>query len=935
MWKLKWWCVAGLLLVCVFLRGQKDNSLPFHPDVLIGQLDNGLTYYFQANNKPEDRVELRLGIKAGSLQEEEHQLGLAHFVEHMAFNGSAHFEKNELIEYLESTGMRFGPDLNAYTSFDQTVYLLQARTDSAKYLDKALLILEDWASGLSFDPEEVEKERGVVVSEWRTRLSPEQRLRQQYLPIIYQDSRYAERLPIGNPEIIEKAPLTAITSFYNDWYRPDLMGLIIVGDIDVEKMEAEVKKRFSRLQNPAIPKKRLSYDIPKHEAPRFAIFSDKEAPFTEIELIIKHERTPLENKTQLKQHIAHSLYNRMLNSRMQEIQRLPDPPFTFAYSGYGRDLGPLDAYRMSAFVREGAALEGLGAVLKATRRAQLHGFTQSELDRQKAVLLNNLEQTFNEKDKISSDVWAGRNLNHFMEGGPLFSPEQNLRIHQEILPEITLEDINRLPDQWLKADNRVFVVTGPQKEATPLPDEEDLLRLVDSIWQLEPAPFKDTVINAPLIDTVLSAVPVVEEKQIPELGIIEWTLENGVRVILKPTNFRNDEILMSGFSPGGHSVYPDSMFRSADVAAFLVSQSGVGPFGYLEKEKVLAGKRVSVSPYISESYEGISGNSEVAELETMLQLTYLYFTAPKKNEQLFESYIKRQESIVQNMYNNPYYHFADLKNRLKYGSHPRKQTISMEEVQKIELDEAFQIYTDRFADAGDFTFVFVGNFSPETVKPLVSTYLGNLPVLGRNENWKNTHSGLQKGLIDTVVYKGQAEKSLVEIIYHGELTEENFRFAFSALTTIFRDRLRESLREEKGGVYTVNVRPAASRVPDSTYRITLSFNCAPKAVHELIDLIDLEAERLKSEEVEEKELSTIKEKFRQSRISDLKENQFWLSQLSARYRYDLPLENILLEQLEKLLDQLTPESIRQAAQTYLSKENYIELILFPEEFKDK
>ncbi len=933
--KLLMLCIVEFMLFSVASYGQENTPLPIHPDVKIGQLDNGLTYYIQTNRKPEQRVELRLGIKAGSLQEQDHQRGLAHFVEHMAFNGTTHFEKNELIDYLESTGMQFGPDLNAYTSFEETVYMLQARTDSAKFLDKALLILEDWAAGLSFEPEEVEKERGVVISEWRSRLSPGQRLRQKYLPVIYKNSRYAQRLPIGDPEIIEHAPLEAITSFYEDWYRPELMALVIVGDIEAEQIEKEIIKRFGSLKNPPAPKEKASYDIPAHQEPRFAILSDKEVPFTEIELIIKHERQPIETIDHLKAYIEQNLYNRMLNSRMQEIQRLPDPPFTFAYSGYGRDLGPLDAYRISAFVREGGALEGLGAVLKATRRAQLHGFNQSELERQKAEMLSQLEQSFNEKDKISSAVWASRNLNHFMNGGPLFSPEQNLRIHQEILPAITLEDINQLPGQWLKDDNRVFVVTGPEKENAPLPKEEDLLSLLDSIWQLDLSPFQDTVIEAPLIDTVLRAVPVVEENQVPALGITKWTLENGVQVVLKPTAFQNDEILMTAYSPGGHSIYPDSMFRSADVAAFLVSQSGVGPFGYLEQEKVLAGKRVRVSPYISEWYEGISGSSEVAELETMLQLTYLYFTAPKKNEQLFESYIKRQESIVQNMYNNPYYHFADLKNRLKYGDHPRKQTINMDEVHKIELDESFHIYTDRFADASDFTFVFVGNFTPETIQPLVSTYLGNLPVLERAEDWKNTHSGLQKGLIDTVVYKGMAEKSLVEIIYHGDLGKEDSRFAFSALSTIFRDRLRETLREEKGGVYTVNVRPAAPRVPDSTFRITLSFNCAPGAVYELIDLIEQEAFRLKTEKITEEELTTIEEKFRQSRILSLKENQFWLSQLVARYKYELPLENILLEQLDELLEGITPESIQQAAQTYLSKENYIELILFPEDFKHK
>ncbi len=928
------------LILCYFLlasalQAQTKSDLPINPDVKIGKLENGLTYYIQSNKKPEKRVELRLAVKAGSLQEDENQKGLAHFVEHMAFNGTRNFEKNKLIDYLESTGLRFGPDLNAYTSFEETVYMLQARTDSIEYLEKALLILEDWAGGISFSPEEIDKERGVVISEWRSRLSPQQRLQQQYLPVLYKDSRYAERLPIGDPKIIENAPYEVIKAYYQDWYRPDLMAIIAVGDVDLEWMEQEIINRFGKIASAPQSRVKKEYDIPSHKDTRFAILSDPEVAFTEIELVIKHPELKVNNPESLRKFLTHTLYNRMLNSRMQEIQRLPDPPFTFAYSGYGGDLGPLDAYRISAFVKEGAYLEGLAAVLKATRQAQLYGFNDSELQRQKKELLSALESSYKEKDKISSAIWASRNLQHFISGGLLLSPEQNLQIHKEILPGIKVEDINQLPNQWLKSTDRVFIVTGPKKEDVPLPTEQDLLQLLDSINQLDLTPFQDNVIEAPLLDTVLTEVPIIKENQILELGITEWTLENGVKVVLKPTKFQNDEILFSSFSPGGHSIYPDTIFRSADIAAFLVTQSGIGKFGYLEKEKALAGKQVRIAPYISEWYEGTSGSTEVQELETLLQLNYLYFTAPRKEEVLFQSYLKRQESIVQNMYNNPYYHFANLKNRLKYGTHPRKQTIKMEEVKKMNLDWAHNIYQDRFADASDFIFFFVGNFQPDSIKSLVSTYLGNLPSTNRKENWKDTQSGLLPGLIDTIVYKGQAEKSLVEIIYHGPFdAKKDSRFHFSAMTSIFRDRLREKMREEKGGVYTVNVRPAAPRVPQSMYRITISFNCQPDEAMELIEIINTEIRKIKEESISVDELNTVKEKIRQSRILSLKENQFWMSQLVARYKYGLPLENILLENLNEQLETLSPEDVLNAANSFLSRENYIELILLPERYKN-
>lgn len=926
--------VATWMLTLSSIFSQSPTDLPFHPDVTTGQLKNGLRYFIQQNTKPEERVEIRLAIKAGSLQEDDHQLGLAHFVEHMAFNGTTHFEKNELIDYLESTGMRFGADLNAYTSFEETVYILQSRTDSLEYLEKAFLILEDWASGLQFDPEEIEKERGVVLSEWRSRLSPAQRLQQQYLPILYKDSRYAERLPIGDTAVIKNADPELISSFYQDWYRPELMSVIVVGDIEIEWVEQQILEHFNGLKNPASPKNKEQYSIPSHTDTHFAILSDEEMAFTEIELVIKQDQLKVQDKPSLRQQIIHSLYNRMLNSRMQEIQRQPNPPFTFAYSGYGGDLGDTDAYRISAFVREGAALDGLGAVLKATRQAQLYGFTESELKRHKQEMLSSLEQAYEERDKISSSVWANRILSYFLADGPLLSPEQELQLHKSLLPSIQIEDINGLPDQWLKESDRTFIVTGPKKERSTLPTEEELLALIDSVNALDIPPFRDVVVDAPLMDTVLEAVSIIEEKQIPELGIREWVLENGVKVVLKPTDFQNDEIQMSAFSPGGHSIYPDSMFRSADIAAFLVTQSGIGPFGFLEQEKALAGKRVRVSPYISEWYEGFSGNTEVKELETMLQLTYLYFTEPKKDAVLFESYIKRQESIVQNMYSNPYYHFADLKNKLKYGNHPRKETIKMEEIKKIELEESYSIYKDRFADAGDFTFFFVGNFEPDSIQSLICAYLGNLPSLDRSESWKNTQSGLLPGRIDTIAYRGQAPKSLVEIIYHGDLDEEkDSRLVFNAMCSILNKRLRDQLREEKGGVYNIAVRPSATRVPESKYRITLSFNCQPEETFSLVEIIDQEVQKMMVDTVSQEEINTVKEKSRQSRVVSLKENSFWVSQLAGRYKYDLPLENILLKKLEEQLKGIDQEAILQAAKKFLSKEHYIELILMPEDFE--
>ena len=424
--------------------GLSTIPIPKDPSVRLDTLSNGIVYYIKQNKKPEDRAELRLVLKAGSMQEDQDQLGLAHFIEHMAFNGTKHFEKNELVDYLESLGMRFGPDLNAYTSFDETVYMLQARTDSMELLEKGLLILEDWANGLTFDPEEIDKERGVVISEWRSRLSPEQRLQQQYFPILYKGSRYAKRLPIGDPEIIENADYATIKRFYQDWYRPGLMAIVATGDFDMDWMEQEIKSRFSKIAAKPNPRERKKYDVPQHDETLYAICSDDEAAFTQVRIVYKHEKKEVKTVEDYRQNLARNLFNRMLNARLFELQQTANPPFTFAYSGYGGDVGNLDTYTVYAFVQKGAALEGIESVLTETKRAVDFGFTQTELDRQKQELITAAEKANNEKDKTQSGRLVMRYVYHFLQGNPIPNPEQTLALYQLLLQQITLEDINPL-----------------------------------------------------------------------------------------------------------------------------------------------------------------------------------------------------------------------------------------------------------------------------------------------------------------------------------------------------------------------------------------------------------------------------------------------------------------------------------------------------------
>ncbi len=911
-----------------------NAPLPVDPAVRIGTLPNGMRYYIRENKKPENRVELRLVVHAGSLQEDANQLGVAHFVEHMAFNGTKNFPKQDLVNYLESTGTRFGADLNAYTSFEETVYMLQARTDSLELLERGLLILEDWARAVSFDPEEIDKERGVVISEWRSRLSPDQRMQQQYYPVLYQGSRYAERLPIGKPEIIEHVDYEDIKRFYREWYRPELMAIIAVGDFDARFIEMQLIQQFS-----AIPKREATevrahqaYPVPRPNGTSFSIVTDKEAAFTNVQIVYKHPSEKAKTIGDYKTRLARSLYNRMLGARLFELQQQANPPFTFASSGFGDDIGDLATYSVSAFTAESKAVEGLRAVLLETRRAELHGFNSSELDRQKAEILKAAESAARESDKMQSASLAGRYAYHFLDENPILSPEQYLKLCNELLPLITLEDINPLPRQWLRSNSRVVIVTGPEKENVPMPTQDELMELLIEVEQATPLPYEDSVSDAPLLVTELKPLEIKSERHIESVDVWELELANGVTVVLKPTDFQNDQIQLNAFSPGGHSIYPDDDYMNAYSAAQIVDFSGLGAFSVTELQKKLAGKKVSISPYISERYEGFGGYASPDDLETMLQLIYLYFTQPRKDSTALQSIVTRQRSIVQNMMMNPYYYFNEERNKIKYDNHPRERMLSEADLDQLQIDKAYAAYRDRFADASDFTFVLVGNFDVSNIKPLIAIYLGNLPAIYRKESWRDVNADLVRGRIDTTIVRGQAPKALVELTFHGDFDyfAEGNRYHFYAMLDLLRIKLRESMREDKGGVYGVSVNGTPTLHPKQQYRVTLSFYCEPGQVDSLVETALNDIENVKQHGAEVENLQKIKETQKQTRIKAIKENSYWSGQLTARYQNGLPLDGMLLENYTKIVDSLKSENIQNAAQKYLSYDNFMRIVLLPE-----
>ncbi len=915
-----------------------DNKgkIPVDDRLVQGTLPNGMKYFIQKNMRPENNAELRLAVNVGSLLEDDDQLGVAHFVEHMAFNGTTNFKKNELIDYLESVGTRFGPDLNAFTSFDETVYMLQVKTDNRMEFFKGLLILKDWASGITFDHDEIDKERGVVVSEWRSRLSPDQRMQQITLPVMYKGSQYAERLPIGDPDIITHGDYEIFKRFFKDWYRPELMAVFVVGDFDLKEVETQVTQIFSDIPaSSGNPRPRKKYEIPAHEGTLVAVASDKEASFTNVRVMNKVPAKKTKTLNDLKESIKRSLVNGMLNSRLEEIGKEPDAPFIFSSTGYSPDLGNIDTYTSFAMVAEGKAEEATRRLLLENKRVLDHGFTKGELERQKTILMERAERSFAEMDKTESRQIIMRYVFHFLKETPIPGPGQMLQLYQQYLPGITLEDVNALPGQWISEDNRVIVVTGPDKSSVPLPGEELLLDIVQEVDTTVLEPYVDDTMDAPLLSQELQPVGITIEVKHEETEIYELVLQNGVKVFLKPTTFKNDEILMSATSEGGSSVYDDFTYFNAENAPSIIMEAGIGSFNSTQLEKLMAGKNVNVQPYISTYYEGMRGSSSVKDAEDMFKLIYLYFTDVRKDDVAFESYVNRQAGIVKNLRANPNFYFSDFASRIKYRAHPRVGLPTESKIKGLDYNKVLETYKDRFADASDFAFIFVGSFDVDEMKELAATYLGNLPTTNRKETWKDLEIESFPGQIKKSTKRGQAPKSQVELYFHGEYEyNADNNYLMSSMLDYIRIKLREELREEKGGVYGVSVYGGGRKVPKEEYSITISFNTDPDKTEELITAAWDVIRHAKSYAPNESDMIKVKETQRQTKIKNLIENRYWLNQIQSKYNDQASFDDILLLDTEARIEALTANEIRGAAEKYFNFLSLTQIIMDPAESSD-
>lgn len=908
-----------------------DTRLPIDTSVTIGTLPNGLRYYIRKNAKPEKRAELRLVVNAGSILEDSTQLGLAHFIEHTAFNGTTNFRKNELVSYLESIGVRFGADLNASTSFDETVYILPVPTDTARIVERAFQILEDWAHGQVFDATEVTNERGVVLEEWRGRKGAGDRMLQQWLPIALKGSLYAKRIPIGTDKSIMTATPERLRSFYQDWYRPDLMAVIAVGDFDKAAIESLIRKHFSGIPARSGARPRTLADVPANTAPLVAIATDKEATSSSVNIVYKLPTETTVTLGDYRRDLTQNLYLTMLNSRMGEITQKPDAPFVGAGASKGSFLArSQDAFTLAAGAKEGMIDAAVIALLNEARRVDQFGFLQSELDRAKQNLLRGYEMSYTERAKTSSGALVGEYIGNYLLGEAIPGIEYEYSAVQQLLPTIALNDVNTLARKWIKDDNRVIIIQAPDKAGVKVPTEAEVLALFSRAAATPLTAYTETLAADPLMNPLPKPGRVVSERKLPEVGVTEWKLSNGARVLVKPTDFKADQVLFSARSPGGTSLVSDADFISASLSEFVTQSGGLGQFNQIDLRKKLTGKAVGVSATVGDIGESMSGQGSPKDLETMFQLINLNITAPRLDTTAFRALSNQVSQFLKNQGLNPESVYSDTMS-VTMSQHSLRDPLFTEATfAKLNPARALALYRERFADVSDFTFYFVGNVDLVTLKPLVEQYIASLPALNRNEKWKDVGPPLLRGVVEKVVRKGTEPKAQTDIIFTGPFvyTPEN-RFVLRALTELTQMRATETLREQLGGTYSPSVDGSGSRAPRPQYTINFSYGSSPENVDKLAKSVFAIIDSLKARPATQAEIDKVKEQIIRSREVDLKTNAFWLGNIAARDEAGEDLAG-LLAPYDAMVKNLTAAQIQAAARKYFDMKNYAKFTLLPE-----
>ena len=897
-----------------------STTIPIDDSVTKGVLSNGLTYYIKNNGKPENKVELRLVINAGSILEDDDQRGLAHFMEHMNFNGTKNFQKNELVDYLQSIGVKFGAHLNAYTSFDETVYILPIPSDDPEKLEKGFQILEDWAHNALLTEKDIDSERGVVLEELRIGTGANERMMQKYLPKVMFGSKYADRLPIGKKEIIENFKYESLIRFYKDWYRPDLMAVVAVGDVDVAVLEAKIKEHFGRIPKAVSPRKREKFSAKNHPETLICVESDKEAPYAISQIYYKDEAAAKKIITTVdyRNSLIENLFSQMISSRLDELKNSTTPPFIFASSSRGGTWARgRDAYQGFAVSGPDGQLKALQSLLEENERVKQFGFTQGELDRAKKSSLARMEKAFKDKDKTESRRFAGEFVRNFLTSETIPGIVWENNFYKKAYPSITLDDVNKLIQTYLKESNRVVVLTGPKMPSDKQVTESQVQQVLSSTKVATLTAYVDKVIASSLITSEPKPGAIVANSSNAALGTKSFTLSNGLKVVYKKTDFKNDEILMEGLSFGGTSLYSDEEIHTIGHANGGLTEAGINGFSKVDLSKMMAGKLARVRPYIYGITEGMRGSTTPKDIETLFQLTHLYFSKLNKDQEAYNGFINKQKSFIPRLLANPQTYFRkELGDFLNKGNKRYLGFPTLEALENSSYDLAYEKYQERFANAGDFVFYFVGNINEKQLMMLAAKYLGSLPGNANRETYKIAEFRALKGAHKKVIEKGQDPKSSVKISFQGETTYDMYEAAsIRALGEILTIKLIENLREKEAGVYGAGARGSMSKVPYGSYNFSISFPCGPENVDKLTAAALKELKSIVDNGPTDKDLNKIKESKLLDYKEGMKKNSYWLSSLKAAYINDRDPE-LILKKVEAI-NGLNKKAIQAVAKKYL------------------
>ncbi|MFD0992129.1 M16 family metallopeptidase [Tenacibaculum geojense] len=905
----------------------KSIKIPSDPSVKIGKLSNGLTYFIKQNSKPENKVELRLAIKAGSILEDDDQLGLAHFMEHMNFNGTKNFKKNELVDYLQSIGVKFGAHLNAYTSFDETVYILPIPSDDDTKLEKGFQILEDWSHAALLKGDDIDEERGVVLEEYRSRRDANSRMMEKYLDKVAYGSKYAKRLPIGTKENLENFKHESIRRFHKDWYRPDLMAVIVVGDAEINVLEKKIKDHFEKIPAVKNPRKKENFTLKNHQETFIAIEADKEAAFSRVQIMYKdrEDTAPKTNIEDFRKNLINSLFDQMINNRFDELANGENPPFTYGYSFYGGTFAKnRKAFQSVASTSSDGQLIGLEALLTENERVKRYGFLSNEFERAKTNIIASFEKRFKDKDKRESSRITRSLVSSFLNDTPSPSIEWEFKTTKSILPSITVEEVNQLITNFLHDDNRVVVITGPEKKVT----EKQVLTLLKEVKTKELKPYEDKVVSTSLIEKLPLKGKVIKIETNEKLATKTLHLSNGAKVTFKKTDFKNDEILFEAFSFGGHSLYSDDEIKKTAFANGGLYEAGVNNYSKNDLNKMMTGKIVRVNPYISTYSEGFRGMSTPKDLETLFQMVHLYFTSLNKDDKAFNSFVTKQKNFFGNLMANPNFYFqSEMSKFINNGNTRYTGFPSPEKYENVDYNLAYNKYLERFANAGDFNFYFVGNVNEKEIIKFAEQYLANLPGKKSDETYKVHSFRPITGSHTHIIEKGKDPKSNVRISYQGEADfNEKDALTFKLLGDALSIKLIEKLREKEAGVYSTGAYAALSKIPYGKYNLSISFPCGPENVEKLKTIAVNEVAEIVKNGPTDEDIEKAKKALILQHKEDSKKNKYWLSYIKNIDYLDNP-DNF--DSYEANINAITKKDIKQLANKYLTN-GYILGILNPE-----